>query len=89
MGMVLMLTGAMAVMNIIASLFFLKFFKTTKDRFFFFFAWAFIMEGICRLALGLHAASDENEPLIYLLRLFSYLLILYAILDKNMKSRNM
>jgi hypothetical protein len=83
----LLLIGAIAAMNFVASLFFLRFFKTTRDRFFLFFAVAFSLEGLCRILLGLHGSSGEYEPLFYLLRLLSYLLILYAILDKNLASR--
>ena len=35
------------------------------------------------LLLGLSQGSNENEPIFYLVRLVSYILILIAIVDKN------
>ncbi|MBN8530751.1 MAG: hypothetical protein J0L97_02665 [Alphaproteobacteria bacterium] len=77
-----MLLGAVAMACFTASLFFLRFWKTTRDRFFLFFAISFSVEGINRIILGLFY-SDEQEPRIYLLRLVAFLLILFAIVDKN------
>lgn len=81
----MMLLGAAAMAGFVASLFFLRFFKTTRDRFFLFFAIAFFVEGLCRVILGLGDYTSEQEPFVYLLRLASYLLIFYAILGKNLK----
>jgi hypothetical protein len=78
-----MLLGAIATTCFIASLFFLRFWKETKDRFFLFFASSFFIEGIGRIILGLNRYSSEQEPLIYLIRLFAFVLILFAIIDKN------
>jgi hypothetical protein len=80
-----MLIGAIALACFTASLFFLKFWKSTKDRFFLFFAVSFAMEGGGRLIMGLTEYSDETEPLLYLIRLLAYMLILFAIIDKNRK----
>jgi uncharacterized membrane protein HdeD (DUF308 family) len=78
-----MLLGAIAMACFTASLFFLRFWKTTHDRFFLFFAFSFIVEGINRVLFGFLHFSSEQEPLFYLLRLFSFLIILYAIIEKN------
>ena len=78
-----MLLGSIATTCFIASLFFLRFWKDTKDRFFLFFAGAFLIQGIERIVLGLNRFSSEQEPLIYLIRLLAFLIILYAIIDKN------
>jgi hypothetical protein len=79
----LMLLGAIAISCFIASLFFLRFWKTTRDRFFLFFAIAFFIDGCSRLMLGLIDYSSEHEPLFYLIRLLSFVVILFAIIDKN------
>lgn len=79
----LMLIGAIAMACFTASLFFIRFWQNTRDRFFLFFAVSFLIEGIGRLLLGSIVHSNEQEPLFYLLRLISFLLILYAIIDKN------
>ena len=80
------LAGAIAMASLIASLFFLRFWKTTRDRFFLFFALAFFVEGVNRLVLAPIAGDGSSDLLdysFYLLRLSSYGLILFAILDKN------
>lgn len=77
------LLGAVAMGCVTISLFFVRFWRTTHDRFFLFFAVSFFIEGGNRLMLGLIDYSSEQEPFFYLLRLFSYLVMLYAIIDKN------
>ena len=78
-----LLLGAIAMGSIVIGLFFLRFWKNTGDRFFLFFATAFGLEGVNRALLGLFERSDEYEPIIYLIRLLSFVLILIAIVDKN------
>jgi len=80
----LILLGAIAMACFTASLFFVRFWKTTSDRFFLFFAVSFFIEGCSRLMLGLIDYSNEQEPLFYLIRLFAFLIILWAIIDKNL-----
>ncbi|MGH9942211.1 MAG: DUF5985 family protein [Pyrinomonadaceae bacterium] len=79
----LMLLGAIAIASLTASLFFLRFWKTTGDRFFLFFAISFCVEGLNRAAMGLMLNPNEAIPFIYLIRLLSFALILIAIVDKN------
>ena len=83
-----LLLGAIAMASLIIGLFFLRFWKKTRDRFFLFFAIAFSLEGLNRVMLGLNQGSSENEPIIYLVRLLSFVLILIAIIDKNMVNRS-
>ena len=82
-----LLLGAIAMANLIIGLFFLRFWRKTRDRFFLFFAVAFTLEGLNRAMLGLRPVSNENEPIIYLIRLVSFVLILVAIVDKNRISK--
>ena len=79
------LLGAIAMASLVVALFFLRSWRDTRDRFFLFFATAFVIEGLDRVALGLTDVSQENEPYFYLVRLFSFSLILAAIIDKNRK----
>ena len=78
-----LLLGAIAMASLTIGLFFLRFWKKTRDRFFLFFAVAFSLEGVNRVVLALNQSSSENEPVIYLIRLLSFVLILIAIIDKN------
>jgi hypothetical protein len=78
-----MLTGALACASGLVALFFLRFWRTTGDRFFLFFAVSFALEGANRAALGLRVGAGEEQPAYYLVRLVAYALILIAIIDKN------
>jgi len=82
-----LLLGAIAMGSIVIGLFFLRFWRNTGDRFFLFFATAFGLEGVNRALLGLYVGSDEYEPIFYLIRLLSFVLILIAIFDKNRAGR--
>jgi len=77
------LLGAIIMASFTIGLFFLRFWKTTNDRFFLFFAVAFSLEGLNRILLAMSQNSTENEPIIYLVRFLSFVLILIAIIDKN------
>ena len=79
----LMLIGAIAVTSLVIALFFLRFWKNTRDRFFLFFATSFFIEGGNRAVLGLTTHPDEGQPFFYLVRLLSFALIIAAIVDKN------
>lgn len=83
------LAGAIAMASLIASLFFLRFWRSTNDRFFLYFALSFLFEAVDRALLGLASSQSEDAPEYYLLRLVAYALIVYAVLDKNRrKSRH-
>lgn len=77
------LAGGIAMASLTIALFFLRFWKSTHDRFFLFFSISFALEAINRLLLLATALQDENQPLFYLIRLAAYVLILIAILEKN------
>lgn len=83
-----MLLGAVAMAAIIAGLFFLRFWRSTRDRFFLYFALSFWIEGLSRIHFGIVGAVREDVPIYYLIRLLSYGLILIAILEKNLPRRN-
>jgi hypothetical protein len=78
-----MLMGGIAVGWLVAGLFFFRFWRHTRDRFFLYFALSFWIEALNRVALGLLAGSSENDPVFYGIRLVSYGLILLAIWQKN------
>jgi hypothetical protein len=81
-----MLLGAIAMASLTISLFFLRFWRVTGDRFFLFFAASFFIEGLDRIILGVASYTAETEPYIYFVRFFSFLLIVIAIVDKNRKT---
>jgi uncharacterized membrane protein HdeD (DUF308 family) len=75
--------GAVAMASVVASMFFIRFWLDTKDRFFLFFAIAFGVDAITRTFLALGDLSKEHEPFFYLGRLLTFGLIILAIIDKN------
>ena len=77
------LIGGIATAAFIAGLFFLRFWKASRDRFFLLFATAFWLEGAHRVVIYQWAGADEASPLYYLPRLVAYALIIVAIVDKN------
>ena len=85
-GIELLISGAIVMGYAVASLFFLRFWRETRDRLFLIFAGAFWILGIQRLALVLSRDMVEDDTGLYLVRLFAFLLILGAIVDKNRSS---
>lgn len=78
-----MIAGAIVMASLTIALFFLRFWKSTHDRFFLFFAIAFALEALNRILIQVTIHQDEQQPLFYLIRLVAYGLILVAILQKN------
>jgi hypothetical protein len=83
MAMDQMLTGAIAAASLVAALFFFRFWRHTRDRFFLYFALSFLIEAANRVALGLLVGADEDGVLFYSVRVVAYGLILLAIWQKN------
>ena len=77
------LMGAVAMASAVVSLFFVKFWRHTRDSFFLLFAAAFGIDAMGRLWLGLVQVSSEAEPVVYLSRLVTFGLIVIAIVQKN------
>jgi hypothetical protein len=78
-----LIAGAIVMGYAVAGLFFLRFWRQTRDRLFLIFAISFWLLGAQRLALALSFQMVENNTGFYLVRLFAFLLILLAIVDKN------
>jgi uncharacterized membrane protein HdeD (DUF308 family) len=83
-----MLLGAISMASLVAGLFFLRFWRDTRDRLFLFFASSFLIEGLNRAALALSSDPNEGRPFFYFVRFLSFLLILIAIVQKNISKRS-
>jgi len=59
-----LLIGGIATMSLIAALFFLQFYRATRDRFFVYFALSFALEGLNRVLLYLAATAAPMTPTI-------------------------
>jgi peptidoglycan/LPS O-acetylase OafA/YrhL len=79
----LLVSGAITMGYVVAALFFLRFWRQSRDRLFLLFSAAFLVLAGQRLALALTTQNNESPLFLYVVRLFAFLLILVAIIDKN------
>lgn len=77
------LSGATAMACLVVCLFFVRFWRETHDRLFFWFSVAFGVFSVNRVAIALARPSAESTPYFFILRLVAFLLIAFAIIDKN------
>ena len=80
------LAGAITLGFLVAAGFFLRFWHRTHDRLFLAFAAAFTLLAINQALAAFFGAGDERTPFTYVLRVLGFVLILYAIVDKNLSS---
>ena len=78
-----MLAGAASMLSLVAALFFLRFWRRTRDGFFLLFAIAFAIDALTRFVLGWANVPDESQPYYYLPRLVMFGLIIVAVIQKN------
>ena len=78
--------GAIVMACAAAGLFFLRFWRKTRDRLFAIFALAFWILGVHWFVLA-STNRDEVHVALYAIRLLAFLLILFAIVDKNRATR--
>lgn len=77
------LGGANTMAYAITALFFLRFWRRTGDRLLGLFSVAFWLMALVRPLLLLGQVQSEQYHYVYLIRLLAYVLIVYAIVDKN------
>ena len=81
------LSGAITLGFAFAGLFFLRFWKRTRDLLFLAFALAFWLLGLQQAVLAFSSIPVEERSWLYLLRLAAFSLILLAIGYKNRSAR--
>ena len=77
------LLGALWFGFFAASAFFLQFYRRTRDRFFALFSLAFLVMSLNQIALFALGESSEFTSWLYAVRLSAFLVILWAIIEKN------
>lgn len=82
-GLYTFFSGAAMMGAMVSGLFFLRFWRKTQDRLFLIFSLSFVLMGLERMALALRENDGENNVMLYLMRLSSFLMILFGIWDKN------
>jgi quinol-cytochrome oxidoreductase complex cytochrome b subunit len=85
--MIEFLAGAVALAYCIAGIYFLRFWRKTRDRLFLSFALAFWLFAVNQAVVSLLGVTDERSGYAYILRVVGFLLILYAIVQKNLITR--
>lgn len=75
--------GMLAMAGLVASLFFLRYWRATGERLFAFFAVGFALLAVNWIALSEIDPAYEARHLIYLLRLGAFMVIIVGIVDKN------
>lgn len=80
------LAGAVALGYAVAAVFFVRFWRKTADRLFVAFGLAFALLAANQVLAAILEAGDERTPYVYSLRVLGFLLILGAIVDKNVLS---
>ena len=80
------LLGVIATASLVATLFFLRFWRYTRDSLFLAFTLAFAIEGLGAAATLFFKHPNEGSPWIYLVRLLAFLAIIFAIVNKNRRS---
>lgn len=81
------MAGAVTLGFIVASAFFLRFWRKTGDRLFLAFAAAFALLSANQILAAFLGAGNELTPFTYVLRVLGFVLILAAIIDKNIVPR--
>lgn len=76
-------SGALTVLYAVIALFFFKFRARTGDRLFAMFASGFLMLAFQRLVLTVAGEWGRETVWLYGLRLLAFVIIVYAIVDKN------
>ena len=77
------LLGVTAMGCVVIALFFLRFWRTSGDRFFLLFALGFATFAVNRAVLATLAVDAEERIGVYVMRLLAFLLIAWAIAEKN------
>lgn len=79
-----LLRGMIAMGFATAGLFFLRFWWDSRDRFFALFALAFFALGLNRVFIAFVEHGSEVSTYLYIVRLLAFVIILFAIVDKNL-----
>jgi hypothetical protein len=78
--------GALTTLSLVAALFFLRYWRSTADRLFAYFAAAFLLFSASWAALAAKPSIGEHDAYVYLLRLAAFVAIMIGIIDKNRRA---
>jgi hypothetical protein len=81
-----MLWGASAALSTVAAVFFLKFWRRTRDTLFLAFSAGFATLALHWAGLGVLNPGNETRHYLYVLRFAAFSLILAGVISKNRRS---
>ena len=80
------LEGVISISSLAAGLYFLRFWRDTRDSLFLAFSIAFFIEGVNRCVRIFFINPSEGAPWVFVVRAFAFLIILAGIVNKNRRS---
>jgi hypothetical protein len=80
------MAGLLVMGQAVLALYFARFYRDTRDRLFLFFAAAFAILSLQRLALAIGVDRGLDPMWSYGARLLAFLVLLWGIIDKNRAS---
>ena len=80
------LLGVIATASLAAGVFFLRFWRGSRDSLFLSFGLAFVIEGLNRTTTLFIDHPSEGTPRIYIVRCLAFLIILAGIVNKNRRT---
>lgn len=86
-GILEFLRGATMMAELGIALFFIQYWGETKDRIFIYFSAAFVFMAVSQIVVVLFGEGADFAPFAYLLRVAAFLLIIFAIVDKNLPKK--
>ena len=86
--MELLTWGVLAMASLMAALFFLRYWRSTRERLFIFFALAFagLAANWTGLAVIDQPTGEAQQTYAYVVRLVAFLILIIGIIDKNRRS---
>lgn len=81
------LNGALSAASILAGLFFLRYWKLSRERLFAFLWLAFWLMALNWIALAVIDWGPETRHRAYILRLLAFCLIIIGVIEKNRRER--
>jgi len=88
MAMRVFVWGALAMASLIAALFFLRYWRASRERLFGFFALAFVGMAANWTVLAIidHPVDEARQADAYVIRLVAFVILIIGIIDKNRRS---
>jgi hypothetical protein len=79
--------GVLAMASLVPALFFLRYWRSSRDRLFAFFAIAFGLMALQWTLSVLEGTDEADHSYVLLLRILAFVAIIVGVLDKNHRER--